>query len=81
MVNRLFVCYWQILLEYASCAWDSYMTKQLEKIIGGQHSAARLWVKQCHKYMPGTVCVTKLRLPLKAKKDGSNTVNDAYSSK
>lgn len=43
---------------------DPYMTKQLEKIIGGE-----------------TVCVTKLRLPLKAKKDGSNTVNYACSGK
>lgn len=56
---------------------DPYMTKQLEKIIGGKRSAARLGVKQCHKHMPETVCVTKLRLPLKAKKDGSNTVNYA----
>lgn len=44
-------------------------------------SAARLGVKQCHKHMPETVCVTKLRLPLKAKKDGSNTVNYACSGK
>ena len=57
------------------------MTKQLQKIIGGQPSAARLWVKQWHKHMPGTVFVTKLRLPLKAKKDGSNTINGAYSGK
>ena len=55
--------------------------KQLEKIIGGQRSAARLGVKQCQKHMPETVCVTKLRLPLKAKKDGSNTVNYAYIGK
>ena len=42
--------------------YDPYMTKQLEKLIGGQRSAARLGVKQCHKHMPETVCVTKLRL-------------------